>query len=286
MASTTPQHSPLPYSDYRLHLACARAWLSEGRNFAVQGARRSGKTAFLSKVTTEWQQGHTNGIVLWLDLDARTTTSVQIGERIAKALGYTSDLNENRDDTKLQLLREKLLAAADLIIVLDDVNSMAQANAVWGFSRVAPRLLVGARDGLNLPQVGIIRLSQLESESTFTESRVRHFKVEYALIDATGEPSALYYDLSLDRKKRLRRIERLTDDFLYVKKELPWPRGPEGRWILVPLRGDVALCQWDPGNAALWELGFEVGRLKVVRIVRRNAIPVILEAYAPADPDE
>lgn len=125
-----------------------------------------------------------------------------------------------------------------------------------------------------------------QSESTFTMSRTKHFRVEFVLMDAAGQPSALYYDLSVDREKRIRRIERLTDDFLYIKKELHWPSGPGGRWILVPLRGDVAICQWNPGNAALWELDLEVGRLRVIRIVRKADIPAILAGYAPADLDE
>ena len=128
--------------------------------------------------------------------------------------------------------------------------------------------------------------SDAQSRSTFTVRRTKHFRVEFTLIDAAGQPSALYYDFNFDREKRIRRIERLTDDFLYTKKELHWPTGPDGRWILVPLRGDIALCQWNPGNPALWELDLEVGRLNVVRIVRKTDIQTILAAYAPSKPDE
>jgi hypothetical protein len=117
-------------------------------------------------------------------------------------------------------------------------------------------------------------------------SRTKHFKVDIILDNAAGKPSALYYDLRVDREKRIRRIERLTDDFLYTKQELYWRSGPEGRWILVPLSRDIALCQWDPGNEALWNLGFGVGRLKVVRIVRKGDVPAILAAYAPNGSDE
>jgi hypothetical protein len=116
-------------------------------------------------------------------------------------------------------------------------------------------------------------------------SRTKHFTVDFALVDAAGRPSALVDDLRVD-KKRVRRIERLTDDFLYAKEELKWRSGPEGRWILVRLQKDVAICQWDPGNEALWALGFAVGRLKIVRIVRKAVIPSILAAYAPKDSDE
>jgi hypothetical protein len=117
-------------------------------------------------------------------------------------------------------------------------------------------------------------------------SRTKHFTVDFAFVDVAGRPSALVDDLRVDRKQRMRRIERLTDDFLYAKEELKWPIGPEGRWILVRLQKDVALCQWDPGNEALWALGFAVGRLKIVRIVRTAAIPSILADYAPSDSDE
>jgi GTPase SAR1 family protein len=338
MASYTPPFPPSPYFGYRNELADAGEWLSEGRNFAVQGAPGSGKTAFLSKIISDWQQSHANQIVLWLDLDRGITTSAQIGEDIVKALGHTSVLNKVPDDAKPEVLSElrNLLSPAGPIIVLDNVNSTEQAKAVWELSRVVPRLLVGARNKLNLPQLRIIGLSQLEvsdalqllrhhagtrlrdeqalckalgyqpgpiesiglsrrleqhssdarSRSTFTVRRTKHFRVEFTLIDTAGQPSALYYDLNVDREKRIRRIERLTDDFLYTKIELHWPTGPDGRWILVPLRGDVALCQWNPGNPALWELDLEVGRLNVVRIVRKTDIKAILKAYAATEPDE
>jgi hypothetical protein len=117
-------------------------------------------------------------------------------------------------------------------------------------------------------------------------SRTKHFKVDFVFVDAAGKPSALFYDLKVDREQRMRRVERLTDDFLFTKEELKWRTGPEGRWILVPLRKDVAICQWDPGNEALWNLGFEVGRLKIMRIVRKADLPAILAAYAPSESGE
>jgi hypothetical protein len=117
-------------------------------------------------------------------------------------------------------------------------------------------------------------------------SRNKHFEVEFVLVDAAGKPSDLYYDLRIDREKRKRYFDRLTDDFLYTKEELPWRIGPEGRWILIQLHKDIALCQWDPGNETLWALGFKVGKLKVMRIVRKADTPAILAAYAPSESDE
>ena len=49
------------------------------------------------------------------------------------------------------------------------------------------------------------------------------------------------------------------------------------------LGNDYALCQWNPGNAALWELCFTVGRLSVIRIVRKADVPDILQTYIPGD---
>jgi hypothetical protein len=113
--------------------------------------------------------------------------------------------------------------------------------------------------------------------------RNRHFTVGFVFDDADGKPSALYHDLGVDRPRRLRRLERLTDDFLVTAKSLQWRRGPEGAWILVSLGSDYALCQWNPGNAALWELCFAVGRLSVIRIIRKADVPGIMQEYASDD---
>lgn len=113
--------------------------------------------------------------------------------------------------------------------------------------------------------------------------RNTHFTVGFVFDDTDGKPSALYYDLEVDRARRLRRLERLTDNFLVTAKSLQWRRGPQGAWILVSLGNDYALCQWNPGNAALWELCFTVGRLSVIRIVRKADVPDILQTYIPGD---
>jgi hypothetical protein len=97
----------------------------------------------------------------------------------------------------------------------------------------------------------------------------RHFTIELASIDPGGAPGDLMKDLMIDGVKRLRRLNHLTDDFLYTAQKLNWPDEAEGSWILVPLGSDLAICQWDPGDEALWRLGLAVGCLKVVRILRK-----------------
>jgi hypothetical protein len=98
----------------------------------------------------------------------------------------------------------------------------------------------------------------------------KRFEVELALVDPDGQPSALSADLLTNGKKRLRRLGKLTEDFLDEAQPMSWPAGREGAWIYVPLDDDVAICQWDPGEKALWDLGLSVGHLKVVRVVRRS----------------
>jgi hypothetical protein len=111
----------------------------------------------------------------------------------------------------------------------------------------------------------------------------RHFTVVLVDEDADGKPSDLYNDLLVDRARRVRSLERLTDDFVVTAKGLKWRRGPKGAWILVSLGDDYALCQWNPGDQALWELCFPVGRLSVIRVVRKADVPGILQMYAPSD---
>lgn len=103
-------------------------------------------------------------------------------------------------------------------------------------------------------------------------ARPKRFRIDLALEDPDGSPSALADDLTTDRKKRLRRLARLTEDFLIEAKPLPWLPGAEGAWILVPIVDDFAVCQWLQGSKILWELGRTVGRLKVVRIIPANRI--------------
>lgn len=104
----------------------------------------------------------------------------------------------------------------------------------------------------------------------------KHFTVELADKDPDGKPSDLARDLDTDRPKKLRRLNGLTDYFLAEAKSMEWPRGPEGAWIYFPLGDDYAICQWDPGDKGLWLLDFQVGRLKVVRIIPRTDLPGFL----------
>ncbi|NTY60126.1 hypothetical protein [Mycolicibacterium sphagni] len=90
------------------------------------------------------------------------------------------------------------------------------------------------------------------------------------LKDSDGSDSDLARDLRTDGAKRTLAINRLTEDFLFRATPLYVPPGPEGAWISVPLGPDVAMCQWDPGDPAAFAAGLPVGRLKVVRVIRKN----------------
>lgn len=101
--------------------------------------------------------------------------------------------------------------------------------------------------------------------------RPKRFTVELVKSDPDGQPSALCRDLVVDCKGRLRRLQSLTEDFLSEAQPMHCPAGREGAWIAVPLGLDVAVCQWDPGPKALWDLRIDgVGVLKVVRILRKR----------------
>ena len=115
--------------------------------------------------------------------------------------------------------------------------------------------------------------------------RLKRFEVELALTDPDGSPSRLAVDLCMKRAKRLRNLDKLSDDFLDDAEPLAWPKGNEGAWIKVPLDDDVAICQWDPGDKTLWDLFQVAGRLKVVRIVERSAITALMRQFAVPDED-
>lgn len=106
--------------------------------------------------------------------------------------------------------------------------------------------------------------------------RRRRFRVELVLLDPDGQPSDLARDLGTNRSKRLRRLNGLTEDFLDEAQSMNWRRGSEGSWIYFPLADDIVICQWDPGDKGLWALGYQEGRLKVVRILRRTELPSFL----------
>lgn len=116
--------------------------------------------------------------------------------------------------------------------------------------------------------------------------RRRHFKVDLVLEDSDGQPSDLARDLDTDRSKRLRRLAGLTEDFLDEAQKLNWPRTREGAWIYFPLAGDIVICQWDPGDKGLWDLGFQVGRLRVIRILPRTDLPGFLATAGEPEEDE
>jgi hypothetical protein len=117
-------------------------------------------------------------------------------------------------------------------------------------------------------------------------ARTKRFKVELALRDADGQASDLARDLETDGAKRLRRLDKLTEDFLDEARPMEWPPGPEGAWIYVRLAKDIAICQWHPGPKALWDLGLRVGILKVVRIIRREDLLDFLERAEVHDENE
>jgi|SRR5271169_1643198 hypothetical protein len=114
-------------------------------------------------------------------------------------------------------------------------------------------------------------------------ARPKRFSIELVVHNPDGQPSALCKDLLIDEKKRLGRLAKLTEDFLDEAQPMQWPAGSEGAWIYVPLADDIAICQWDPGAKALWDLGLTVGKLKVVRIIRKRDLRRFLTQAEGAD---
>ena len=166
-----PARPPVPFFGYKQDLTRAISWLARHGIILVQGEAGAGKSAFLAKIADEWLQENTKDDIFWIDLDEGLTTTIQIVDELAKALGYSAILYA-RDDRKLQILPD-LLSPDAAIIVLDNVKTAKQAKAVREFAAVVPRLLIGCRDGLRLSSERTINLAGLEMAAAIT--LLRHY---------------------------------------------------------------------------------------------------------------
>jgi hypothetical protein len=107
----------------------------------------------------------------------------------------------------------------------------------------------------------------------------RGFEIDLVQYRPDGSLSELNRDLAKDRAAIVKGLDRLTNEFVHTARKLPWRGNAEGSWIVFPLGGNIALCQWQPGQPELWHLGVGRGMLKVVRILGPAELQRLLDSH-------